>query len=115
MKLLTVSRNDNDEIVIRIPKDHLVHLVKMYIEDEFPEEHIPLTNKTALFDDVYEELDKELDETGDTLVYRMINEAIGAAIENGSEAFDDWDEEAQPSASEGEMNSMPTDRRAEDK
>lgn len=101
MKLLSVTRNGNDEIVIRIPKGHLVHLAKLHTEDQYPEEHIPITDKTALVADVYEELDRELDETGDTLVYRLIDEAIGLAMENGSLAFDDDPEADVTSGEEG--------------
>lgn len=100
MKLLTVELNRNDEIVIRIPKSHLIHLTEMHIEDEFPEEGIRITNANALVADVCQQLSDDLDETGDTLVYRMINEAIGAAMENGSLAFDDDDDNVAKSRDE---------------
>lgn len=91
---LTVGIEDQ-EIVIRLPISVLVLSADTAFEREYQVGHgIKVTDPETFAADVLAELERE-DEEGTTTVHELFDQAMCAAVENGSEGVEESEDEEE--------------------
>lgn len=85
MRTSDFKTNDNNDIVITIPQEHLAFLAKVYLEAH-ELDNVKLEDPSELTGWFLHILDDE-DEDGTTVLYEMIDTVIARCVDEGCEAF----------------------------